>query len=450
MNPIDYSINNVPSPLDAFNESLKSGASILALQQQQALSQQQNQRKLDLQNDLVALGANPTPKDIVRVSIKYPELSEHHKRNYDMLGSEQQKSKLESAIPIYAAVSSGNYEVAAGELTRHADALENSGNKQEAAQTRAMARLVKEHPETAKITMGLLLSSTMGADKFASTFGGLGEEARKTAEAPADLKTKEANASAAQSGAIIKGAEASNAQKNIRLDNQTKEEKIITEQYNRKLAELDRKIALADSETKRGQLQLERDKLVAEQNKFSTEKTESSQSKLDNINLSLETVQKILNHPGLKDVGTFTGKIASLIPGSDRNSFIALVDTLKSQQFSTNIQTMVKMGSLSDAEGKKMETLVASLSLDQSARQFRESVGTIQATLKKGLSRELDSGRAPTKGGAYVTKHPTFGDIKEGDINRMLTANPGATREQAIEYLKQTGASNSSGATGSY
>ncbi len=36
-------------------------------------------------------------------------------------------------------------------------------------------------------------------------------------------------------------------------------------------------------------------------------------------------------------------------------------------------------------------------------------------------------------------KHPKFGNVGEGDINRLMASQPGATREQVLEYLKSTG-----------
>lgn len=197
MDPINYTID-VQSPFASALQGYQAGVAIredrLKAQQQQAALQQQMQ----MRQDLASLAANPTPQAIVRASLLYPQLSEQFKRTSDMLSAEQQKNQVNAAIPAYAAVLNGKSDVAASTLRETATALQNSGQQQEAAQTRAVADLIEQHPEFAKMTMGLRLSSLMGPDKFAETFGKLGAEARSAEKAPAELAKAKADAANAE------------------------------------------------------------------------------------------------------------------------------------------------------------------------------------------------------------------------------------------------------------
>lgn len=196
MGPLDYSgaFADTPSPLAAFTQGLQGGAMVRQVNAQQAQQQTQAQQQQAMRADLSALSQNPTAQAIGQMSIKYPQLSEGFKRSFDMLSPAQQQSKLDSAGPVHAAVLAGEYGVASKQLREHADALENSGNAQEAQQTRAMADLVDQHPETAKLTTGLLLAQAMGPDKYAAAFGSIGKESRDAEQAPADLNKKNADA----------------------------------------------------------------------------------------------------------------------------------------------------------------------------------------------------------------------------------------------------------------
>lgn len=199
--PIDYS-TGVDSPIKAFDDSLSAATNLQTKGlQNQALAQQLNQNA-SLMQDTRAVAANPTPEAIAQLSVKYPQLAANFKQSFDIMDSQQQQARLQSAIPIYSAVQSGNTDVAVGLLNKQADAYENAGRAQDATQSRTMAKLVQDHPEVAKTTMGLLLSGAMGPDKFATTFGTLGKEGRDQALQPAAL----AEATGKAQTAVAEGA----------------------------------------------------------------------------------------------------------------------------------------------------------------------------------------------------------------------------------------------------
>lgn len=207
MDPIDYSgafATNLQSPIQAFTQGLQGGVTLQQVQADQAQQQAALTQKAQMQTDLAALSANPTPQAIAAASLKYPQLSEQFKRSLDMLTPVQQQAKIAAAAPVHAAALAGEYGIAAKQLREHADALQNSGNDQEAQQTRAMADLIERHPETATVTTGMLLASAMGPDKYTEAFKDIGSEGRAATQAPADLAKKTADASAAQADVTLK------------------------------------------------------------------------------------------------------------------------------------------------------------------------------------------------------------------------------------------------------
>lgn len=206
MDPIDYSgaFANIQSPVQAFTQGLQGGAALQQAQAEQAQQQAAMARKQQMQDDLSALSVSPTPQAIVQASLKYPELSEQFKRSLDMLTPAQQQAKIDAAGPVHAAALAGEYGIAAKQLRDQADALQNSGQDQEAMQTRAMADLIEQHPETATLTTGLLLARAMGPERYTKAFSDIGTEDRASDLAPAALRAANAKASSDEADTALK------------------------------------------------------------------------------------------------------------------------------------------------------------------------------------------------------------------------------------------------------
>jgi len=138
----------------------------------QTLNLQQQQQ---LQSDLAGLAQkeNPTAQDFAQVTIKHPQLAEHFKNTWSMLAPEQQASRTSHATQVYAALNAGRPDIAQGLVQRQADALKNAGNARESQAMATFAKLIEMSPSTARTSAGLMLSSTMSPDKFASTFAEL-------------------------------------------------------------------------------------------------------------------------------------------------------------------------------------------------------------------------------------------------------------------------------------
>lgn len=185
MDPINYSID-VQSPIQAAAQGYQLGAGIrddqFKIQQQQAaLAQQQQQTAV-----IKSLISNPNAgaSDYANAALLVPGMREQFKQAWDQKSADQQQSDLSHTSQVYAALKSGNPDIAVKVLTDRATALRNSGNEADAKHAETMASVIQEHPELARTMVGLHLASVPGGDKIVDQARNLGRDKdvdRKTA-----------------------------------------------------------------------------------------------------------------------------------------------------------------------------------------------------------------------------------------------------------------------------
>lgn len=450
MDPINYS-TDVQTPFQAALQGYQAGTAIRDdqfKQQQIEAAMAQQQRQAQMLQSLIS-NPNASAKDYANATLAMPGLKDNFKQAFEMRNSEQQQSTLRDLGQYYAAVSSGRPDIAIDQMKKRADAMEAAGvPKQEVQALRAQAQVIEAHPEFARATMGMLLSSVPGGDKFLTAAAAAGTEQRASEQAPADLAKKNAEAG-------IKGVEAANASTRTALENANASEDIESKQAQRQIAALNTQISQANSETQRGELILKRDELVQKQADKAKGEGGAAQDAVDTLNQTRSTIESLMKHPGLNGgkvlggAGTVTGKYLGNIPGTDDKDFRAQIETLQAQNFQSQIKTMTGMGALSDAEGKKLSAAIANLDPDQSAKQLKNNLGVVRGYIDKALSKQVGGGKLPVSGGGFVLKHPVYGNVTEGDVNKLLTKFPGSTREQVLQYLQST-AKPAGGATGSF
>lgn len=197
--PLDYSsaFANVPNPTQSFAQGVQGGFAMQQTQLQQQMQQYQFQRMQQMQQASAQVAQNPTPENISRLSIAFPEMSQNFKNSYDMMQPQQQRADLQHMSMVYAALQNGQPDVASKLLNDRADALQNSGaNPQYVNAARAMAQWAQIHPDTLRTSAGVMLASVMGPDKFGQTFKDIGEGQLAQNTMPA--KTAEATAGASK------------------------------------------------------------------------------------------------------------------------------------------------------------------------------------------------------------------------------------------------------------
>lgn len=158
-----------------------------------------------------------------------------------------------------------------------------------------------------------------------------------------------------------------------------------------------------------------------------------------NLDETINAAKGLMTHPGLQGaVGFRMGQEA--VPGTDAASFKADLNSLLSKQFAQSIQAMRDasrtggaVGNVSDREGDRFESMVASLSQNQSEDQF-----------KKNLQRVIDY--ADKLRGSYTKEYEaTYGPLKDMKPVDAPAAAPGgpspgpsqAPPPAAIDMLKK-------------
>lgn len=423
--PIDYTSGQ------AQNDFLKDIQSGIQLGQGIRGIYQARQQAQQYQNDIHAAMTAPTPENFAALALKYPQQREAIKQSFDTLSEADRNDQQNFGTQAYSALLSGNPDIATKITERRIAARKNTGL--DTSHEENLLSIIQKDPTQAQAALGFTLAHISDPKSFATQFAALQGNERANQLQPSLVDKGVADSSKAQADAVKANAEAQVAQDTVPA---------LTEKalLDNKLAELDRQIAAADSETKRGQLQLEREKYVQEQAKLGQTAGADAQNQLDGVQNGLATVDALLNHPGLKSGTGFGSTVASFFNGTDAKDFRLQVETLKSQQFLAAAQALKGMGALSDAEGARLERSIASLDPDMSTQQFKNNLGIIKKTLNTAYQKALANPKVPTAGGAVaIAKHPVYGTVREGDINRLLKQFPGATREQVIEYLNSTG-----------
>jgi hypothetical protein len=438
MGPIDY-MGQMPQ--QDFLKNVLGGLQVgAAIQQNELLQRQQQaalQRAQDYRADIGAAMQSPTPQAFSALALKYPEHREAFKQGWDTLNADQQQSELRDGATIAAALHSGRPDLATQQIQDRITATKNSGQPTKPYED--LLQLVKDKPDQAYGHVLGVMAGIPGGDKILSNLSAIGTEKRAGDLAQPTLDKAVADAKTAGSDATIKGVQAAAAPVTTELGNRKTAQEIAKSQADAKVAEFNAQIAAANSDTQRGQLTLERDKYIQEQAKLQQTQSNAAQDSMDSVAQALGTVQQIKNHPSLSSGVGFGSDFKSWFAGSAGRDVRSMVDTLKSQQFLTAVKQMTGTGSLSDAEGARIERAVASLDAGQSENQFRNSLGIIENSLVKAQQKLVARGQLPTTGGAYVATVPGIGTVDEGHVNKILKANPGSTREQVIQYLQSVG-----------
>lgn len=216
MQPMDYRIQ-VQNPFEGAIQGVQAGVNLAGIMDKQAEQQRQIELQRQMQTDLSGLATKVKDgtagaQDFAATVVKYPQLSEHFKRGFDMMSADQQQARLGQATQVYAALNANKPEIAQQLLAEQEAAARNSGNEKDAQTAATLSKLISMSPETAKTSTGLMLSSVMGPDKFTATFTGLGGEQRAQEKQPYEVTTAAATAQQ-------KVAEARNTPERLALEN---------------------------------------------------------------------------------------------------------------------------------------------------------------------------------------------------------------------------------------
>jgi hypothetical protein len=214
--PINYAVD-VQSPFEAALGGFKLGAAGAEAQAQA----QAREQAMKAQTELKTLFSNPnaTATDFARVSAMLPkDQADSVRKSFDMMSASQQQNRLQQSGQVYAAMKSGQTDIAKNMLKEQADAFRNSGREQEAKATETYVQLIDMNPTGAQTTIGLMMATLPGGKELLENVDKTLSTGREEAKAPSALLESRAKADKAVADAITAQATATNAAEKAAAD----------------------------------------------------------------------------------------------------------------------------------------------------------------------------------------------------------------------------------------
>lgn len=340
---------------------------------QEALEQARKQADLlkqqysaDLQN---AWNSPDKTRAFAELTTKYPQQREAFKQSMGMLSDEERDSQIKVTSQIYTALQNGKPEIAANILDGRIEARRNAG--EDVADLELLRDNMVKDPENAKSYAGMMLSSTMGPEKFLDTFGGLGEERRKKALEPLEIKKR-----AAELTKFADDLDLSKAKRN----------KILAET---KKINLDSRKALLELEAKKdkeGQITDPKDLFKAEMD-LRKEWTKRS-SDLNSANQNFNKIQiSAKDGTGPGDIALITSFMKMLDPGSvvRETEFATAQDTTGVFDSLKNKLTKLEDGTLLGLDNTSRQRFV------NLAKKYRDAAEEENKAVRKTFENNINS-----------------------------------------------------------
>lgn len=473
---VNYMPQQQPDFMQSYLEGLKFGQDLQTFKKQQELNLKQEAFNQDYQGLL----QNPSGSGMLNLMTKYPEFAKSLQPIQEAYSAQEKQGQLSTMMQISNALENGNPDLAKQLVEGAKTAFKNSGISTQNLDI--ISQTIDKSPQTALGSINMTLAQLMGADKykqFQEAQTTVAERPYKVSESASkakssqvqmeiDISTKQAKidelrakASKATSDAEKAEIEAEIAKltKELKVDEQkykttkvkeeAKQEEIKTtylepklkqeiEKGNWDIDKIKAEIGLTKASTQLKYLEakevkelnpLKKQKLQIEINGLKTEINSKTNEKVAGLNTGRETIDNMTNTIDklLKSeaLDSIVGPNASYLPvflmspkQADAN---ALLETLKSQTFLSQVSTMKGMGALSDAEGKKLQAGVANLERAQSPEQLRASLKTVR-TIMSNARRNLEV-KYGVGGDTGITKkipaRPNK-DISDKDIQAIL------------------------------
>lgn len=405
MQPINY-LAQIPQPdlSQSILGGLQAGTAIRQSIDQRTAQEQEQRTQQSYMADMQAYAQKPTAQGAAQLALKYPKQAEAIGGYFKTLDAERQKAEIQFGNQVYGALTGGRADIATQLLERRVEALKNSGQDYQDEQV-YLDQLKNDPQRGGQAVMAMLGYGMASLDpKFAETHAKFGSERRADELQPAAVAKAGADAQTAIVGA--KFAE-SKAVADLQLNEaQIKKMAADTEisRMNARIAAMNAATSREANDLKRQDLQMKINDAVRERDdklRAKAADVESARSTIDNF---LNTADRVLKSKALNDVvGPIEGSdfypttIAGMISpplistnSNERADAIALIETLSSQAFLSQIPSMKGTGSLTEREGDKLQASLANLSRKQSEAQIRANLKEAQRLMLKARQNLAD------------------------------------------------------------
>ncbi len=137
----------------------------------------------------------------------------------------------------------------------------------------------------------------------------------------------------------------------------------------------------------------------------------------------IEKIDSLLGKEELEGIGRFEGRNIDALTSAEGLSNRNTIEELKSGAFVQNVQTMRGMGALSDAEGKKLENLIAKLDITQPEEVIRRQLSEIRSqyrVLQRVAAKEAEyMGYSSSGYDTYVNERKSGSDSNKSGFSSL-------------------------------
>lgn len=162
------------------------------------------------------------------------------------------------------------------------------------------------------------------------------------------------------------------------------------------------------NDLKRSELDLKIQEKQAKLDQSKIDKKKEVDTAVSNIDSSISSAQKLLDHPGFSSAVGFSS-IVPTRPGSDSADFEAELESFNAKTFLSNVSQMKGLGALTEAEGAKITAAAGAIRKDMSEKALRKNLETMKDGMEKAKQRIQKMYGAQTEPAAT---QPANGGIK--------------------------------------
>lgn len=324
-------------------------------------------RTAEYERDLFGVFNDPSPQNLARLQLQYPERVKEFQSGFDTLDKARVADEKRFIGEVYAA-SRSNPEVAKKLLSDRVAALENA--REDATEEKTALDMLDSNPKQALGYIGSLAAFTLDKDQIEALTKLSGEE-RAEALAPATQAKAEADAALAVTTA-------QNAPQRFAFDMAKVQEDIRASRENTRLRAIESQLKREENVSKRDELALKaQEARAAFSEKVQAREADlnSALSSTDNfLNTASRALEVFTADPGAvrNATGTIQGRLPTI--GQDTADFEGLIENLKSQAFLAQIPNIKGMGALSNAEGEKLQNALQNFDLKQSPERLKQNL----------------------------------------------------------------------------
>lgn len=381
MQPIDYTRGFQPVDIagnltSGFNLGAGVRDELLARQKAEQDQIKTMQRQAQYERALFDTFNDPTPQNLAKLQIQFPERVKEFQTGFDTLDKARVDDEKKFIGQLYASMRS-DPEVSKKLLTDRITALE--AGKEDASEEKAALAMLESDPKRALGYVGSLAAFTLPKEQI-EALTKLGGEERAAALAPAELAAAEAKAAAAQTEAV-------QAPLRFQFDMAKIQADIAAQRENTRLRAIEAQIKREENADKRAELTLKRD----EAQRVIDEKLGARAADLDaglsSISDARQIVSELLANPDAVRQATGGLSARSMVPGSTARDVATKVERLQNTLAAANLDKL--KGAMSDKDLMFLTNISSSLDRSQSEAAFLKELERIGKTLDRSEQQVL-------------------------------------------------------------